>query len=290
MVLEYKPHIKFEAMAPILEEYAMWFGNIALYTAYIDDMGDDKTPVTTIPNSFNTWLKNPETQKNLNNFLLKDMTKAHDDMVRVAGKLSDRIKENKKPTKIDFEELQTLYNAFLIRFRRMEKDTAYEGSGFDPETGLRSSKVMIDDLKEEMERLGRHGSPFCLVSTRIDFFAGKKDQSSAIEIVVRNIKKCVRSFDDAYYMGQGEFFLSLKHADRIGIKSAIARLQSLLEYDEDNKDAITMSYCLVEPTVGDDVSQLISNMHQDLVDHMNEANILLELVEKSALERYAEKL
>jgi hypothetical protein len=109
-------------------------------------------------------------------------------------------------------------------------------------------------------------------------------------MIVRNIKKCMRSFDDAYYLGQGEFMLSLKHADKIGAKAAINRLQAFLDGDEENKSKMTMSYCFTEPSVGDDILELTGNMRQDLIDHMNDENVVLQLTEISALERYASQL
>jgi len=288
MALEYKSHTKFEALAPILEEYAAWFGEIAMAVAYIDEPQENAT-IITLSDSFKNWIEAPETQEGLSGYLLKDMITAHDDMLRVGGLLLNAIKENKKPSKPDFEELKNLYNAFLMRLRRVEKDSAYEGSGVDPETGLRSSAALNDDLKIEMERVGRQGNPFSIVISRIDFFAGQKDQPHAIKMVVRNVKKCMRSFDDAYYLGQGEFLLALKHADKIGGKAAINRLQAFLKGDEENKGEMTLSYSLMEPSVGDETEDLIKNMRQDLIDNMNEANIVLELTEMSALERYASK-
>lgn len=289
MALEYKAHTKFEALAPILEEYAVWFGDIALSVAYLGE-GGSEAPLISVPHSFKAWLDTPETQESLGSFILNDMSKAHQDLVRVGGMLITSLKDNKKPSRKDFEGFKNLYNAFLMRLRRVEKDSAQEGSGIDPDTGLRAVAVMQDDLKEEMERLGRHGSPFSIVISKVDRFAGQRDQPKAIAMVVQNIKKCMRSFDDAYYMGQGEFLLSLKHADKIGGKAAINRLQALLEDDEGYEQSVTMSYSLSEPVVGDTISDLLTNMRQDLIDHMNEANIILELTEVSALERYAAKL
>lgn len=289
MALEYKAHTKFEALAPILEEYAAWFGDIALSVAYLNESGAD-VPLISVPHSFKAWLDTPETKEGLGAFILNDMTTVHEDMVRVGGLLVQAIKDNKKPSRKDFEDFKNLYNAFLMRLRRVEKDSAHEGSGIDPETGLRAAAVMNDDLKEEMDRLGRHGNPFTLVICRIDRFAGHKNQLQSVQTVARNIKKCMRSFDDAYYWAQGEFLLSLKHADKIGGKAAINRIQAALIEDEDKPQEMTMSFSLCEPSVGDTISDLLTNMRKDLIDHMNEANIILELTEVSALERYAAQL
>lgn len=290
MALEYTAHTKFEALAPILEEYAAWFGDIAFQVAYLGDFAGEEPPLISVPHSFQTWLDVPETQESLGSFILKDIAKVHEDMVRVAGLLMVTLKDKKKPSRKDFEDFKNLYNAFLMRLRRVEKDNAQEGSGIDPDTGLRAAAAIKSDMKEEMERLGRHGNPFALVICRIDRFAGQKDQDKAVKTVAGHVKTCMRSFDDAYYWGQGEFLLSLKHADKIGGKAAINRIQAALVEDEQKSVGMTMSYSLCEPTVGDTISDLLTNMREDLIEHMNEANIILELTEVSALERYASQL
>lgn len=284
MALEYEKNSKFEALAPVLEEYADWFSRIALCVAYHDKEKEPEKIVT--PSSFQDWVKAAGEEGGGTPLVIEDIAKSHDDMVRIGNGLLDILKADKKPPHENFVEFKNLYGAFLVRIRRLEKDSAIDGRGLDEETGLRSAKAIKPDLKKEMERLSRQGNPFSLVVARIDGFAGQPDQKQALSISVNNIKRCMRSFDDAYYFGNGYFLLSLKHADIIGAQAAVSRLQQFLKGDEANMSKMTMSYCMVEPVPEDEVHILLQNMNQDLSDNMNEKDIVLKFLEISALERF----
>jgi GGDEF domain-containing protein len=284
MALEYDSHSKFEALAPVLEDYANWFGGIALCTAYLGEAGNPETIAT--PQSFQAWVESARQSEDFSSDIIESITKIHDDMLRTGSGILDHLKENKKPHLQDFVEFQNLYSSFLSRIRRMEKDSALEGSGIDETTGLRSVDVLESDMKKEMERLSRQGNPFSLVLTRIDRFAGYQEQDKALKIAVANIKQCMRSFDDAYYLGLGQFLISLKHADIIGAQAAVNRLQQLLKGDENNIEKLTMSYCMAEPISDDKIAPLVENMRQDLNEHLNDEDAVLKFIEMSPLERY----
>lgn len=285
MALEYESHNKFEALAPVLEDYANWFSRIAVCAAYPDDEKDIEN--ISAPSSFKEWLDTADDNEDFNRAVVDDITKIHDDMLRTSVSVVDSLKDNKKPSHQDFLEFKNLYNAFLSRIRRVEKDSALEGSGMDEETGLRSADVLQSDLKKEMERLSRQGNPFSLVFTRIDQFAGQPDQTVALGLSVASIKECMRSFDDAYYLGLGQFLISLKHADIIGAQAAVNRLQQSLKKNPDNAaGGMTMSYCMAEPIPGDELEELISNMRQDLNEHLNDKDAVLKFMEMSPLERF----
>lgn len=284
MALEYDDISQFETLAPVLEEYADWFGHIALCVAYHDEEKSFEQIV--VPVSFQTWVEEAKNQGVLSLIVIEDIAKTHDDMVSIGTVLLHHLQADKKPDYQDFVEFKNLYSAFLSRIRRVEKDRAMDGSGLDEETGLRNAKTIESDLKKELERLARQGNPFSLVATRIDRYAGQPDQKKALSVSVANIKRCMRSFDDAYYLGNGHFLLSLKQADIIGAQAAVERLQQFLKEDEENVPVMTMSYCMVEPVPGDEVSVLLANMNQDLTDHMNESDVVLKFLEVSALERF----
>lgn len=284
MALEYESNNKFEALAPVLEDYANWFGNIALCTAYPGEGGDPETIAS--PVSFKVWLESVESGGDFSADIVEGITKIHDDMARIGVKIVDHLKQNKKPELQDFSEFQNLYSAFLSRIRRMEKDSALEGSGIDETTGLRAVEVLESDLKKEMERLSRQGNPFSLVFTRIDSFAGQQDQEAALKIAVTSIKRCMRSFDDAYYLGLGQFLVSLKHADIIGAQAATNRLQQSLREDKENTGKMTMSYCMAEPIPDDKITPLVDHMREDLNEHLNEKDAVLKFIEMSPLERF----
>lgn len=182
----------------------------------------------------------------------------------------------------------------------MQTDT-----GLDVSTGLRSKKAMVIDLEREMERRARRGKPFCLALARIDNYehiqelVSEERHREIVFAVARLIKKCIRSFDDAYRSGDGEFIMCLKHSDMGGGAAATTRLRRFLEEEQimiqDEKGRsfpLTMSSCVAEPLPGNSLDELMANMRNDLLRFNNEApgNATLEYFEQSSLSRYIQDI
>lgn len=290
MALDYNSNNKFVALAPVLEDYAEWFANIATLVAYHDE-GAAKEVVTT-PQSFQEWLSQAQKDESIQPVVIEMIIKTYEDMVQVGASVLAEVKSGRKPSQQVFKDFKNLYAAFLSRIRRLEMDNVIDGSGMDEETGLRHLKTIKADLKREMERLTRQGNPFSLVMCRIDKFVGQDNQKAALEIASRSIKKCMRSFDDAYYLSNGHFLISLKHADIIGAQAAVGRLQQNLKEDESNRadKIMTMSYCIAEPVPGDVTDELLNNMQGDLTDHLNDTDAVLKFLEISNLERFVHSM
>lgn len=285
MVLEYDSNTTFEMLSPVLEDYANWFGDISTFVAYPEKL--DANWSVLLPSSFTEWLENLSDDSGISEIVLENVTKLHDDMVRIGSVLVARVKEGGKPSFEDYIEFKNIYTTFLSYLRRLEKDPAIDGRGLDEETGLRNKKVIEADLKKEMERLSRQGNPFSLVVARIDQFSVLPDPKQAVFLSSVNVKRCMRSFDDAYYLGGGMFLLSLKHADFIGAQAAVERLQVYLKEDADNVDnLVTMSYSVTEAVAGDEILDVLKNMQQDLHDNPDETDTILKLLEISPLERF----
>lgn len=286
MALEYNNPLKFEKLAPVLEDYADWFANIAMAVSYLEATKlSDIAP----PQSFRVWSEEISAQKDaVNPIVIDDLTKTHDEMLKLGQTILAGLSNKQKPSFDDFSEFKNIYSAFLLRLRRLEKDSATEGSAIDEQTGLRNPKSIVSDLKKEMERVARQGNPFSLMATRIDAFAGQQDQSHALLVATNNIKRCMRNFDDAYHLGNGNFLISLKHADIMGAEAAVSRLQEYLKEDENNKENLTMSYCISEPEPEDDIAKKVQVMQQDLGENLNNRDSILKFKEVSDLQRFVD--
>ncbi len=282
MALEYKDNEKFEDLAPVLEDYTHWYSAIAFYVAYPEQPQEQLTT----PTSFSEWVEKASQKGEFNSGVLHDMTDTYDQMILESQKVLTALAEGTKPDVKVFSNFKDFFRTFLSRIRRLEKDSAMEGSGIDEETGLRAPKAIKNDLKREMERLSRQGTSFAMVLARVDGFDEQTDTTQALKLSVRMIEKSMRPFDDAYYMGKGHFLLSLKQADIMGAEAAINRMRMHLQEDEENKTKMTMSFSVLEPSVGDDPEAMVKHMQQDLNDNMYEKDAVLKFKEVSALERF----
>ena len=289
MTLEYEQNTEtFAEVATILDDYIQWYMQVSTAVAYPSDASVDDD--LSSPNSFLDWVNASMEKDTLLAGVLDNLVSVYTDLLASSEILIQTVSDNKKPDYQDYLDFRNLFDAFTGRLRRLERDSAAEGAGMDETTGLRSQKIMEDDLKKEMERVARHGSPFSLVLTRIDNYLGAADKDTLVEVAVANIKKCMRTFDDAYYLDDGVFLLSLKQADMIGAQAATTRLQNYIKTDERNSGNITLSYCMSEPVPGDEVDELVNNMKADLESFDDEDDVVLKFVELSPLQRYLDEI
>lgn len=188
---------------------------------------------------------------------IAQMQRIQDDLHRTAELI---LEESRLPDVYDFDNFLQTYEGFMGRLQRLEIDSLLFDFGMDSATGLRSSSVMFADLERELDRRARRGQPFSIVVARLDEWSAE-NYEERIRRAAASIRDCMRSFDDAYVSGQGEFIVSLKHADGSGGVKFVDRLQETLHKERVN---FSMSFCVAEPLPGDNIPELIDNVRGDL--------------------------
>ncbi len=302
MALTYEIDTKLKALAPVLDEHADWYAQVLRRVYYPEEYTPNDFAGS--PETFQSWVKDVEKENIFEKATLDTLKKTHQDMVEMA---TEQIRNaNASDIKISvkaFDNFSTIYENFVLMLRRLEKDLAQSDSGLDVATGLRSKKALWHDMEREMERLSRRGKPFVLALVQIvDHEKIKQSQTDdrykeILDEVVKLIKKCVRSFDDAYRSDDGEFVMCLKQSEQAGGSAAIARLLRFLEeaelfYEIDGKQhEVDLTCCVAEPMPGDEISELIVNMRNDLGRYEVDADTsALEYIEKSPLQRLVESM
>ncbi len=286
MTTEYINTSKFEQLAPVLEDCAQWYGHIALCVAYLEEGGTNTT--INSPISFRQWILSVAQDKDYDKNVVADISYIYNDMIDAGEDIVEQIQSKSKPDLEQFENFNALYNGFIARLRGLEKGSFLSSSGICPETGFRSKDLIAQEQKKEMERLKRQGTSFSLVMARIDNFKDTNEEN-VLAIAVETLKSCMRSFDDAYYLKDGYFLLSLKQTDIIGAEAATDRLQIVIHENSGDAD-ITLSYCIAEPVEDDEINKLMQEMRKDLDDHDSQKNVSLKFVEQSPLQQYLESL
>lgn len=287
-----------KALSTVLDEFANWYGDLLGCLFYpAEGSCDDLDKVHMI---FEEWLAETKRMEILEQEYLARIGRIHQDLKEVSQNLIRSVTaNNSKPDYSSFSKLAGLFQEFINSTRRLEKDSVLEDSGIDVLTGLRSKNALHSDLAVEMERLSRRGKPFCLALAKIDNYGDIVEQHSRerareyTKHVSVLIKKSMRSFDDGYRLGNGEFILCLKQADMMGGVAALERLKKALLKEQINvtldnrQQPLTMSCCIAEPLPEDDISELVANLRSDLEQSEREnAGSVLEYHEMSDLERY----
>ena len=295
MSLSYEFDHKLAQLAPILDEHAEWFSYVMRRILYPELQISHQPPVTDA--SFRQWVGLAEQQGGIDAARLQAVCEVFADLQQLADRLM-AMPAGQKPEVAAFDELIDRYDDFQQQIRRLEYDAVQEDSGMDADTGLRSRKAMEKDLERELERRARLGKPFCLVLARLDDMPALREKLSIeahaklVRAIAVQVLFCIRSFDDAYRLSDGEFVMALKHSDTAGGTAAINRLRRLLEEnpvsfeDEGTLKNTTMSYCTAEPVPGDSLENLLQHMRHDLNRYNQGGDSSVEYIEQSPLQRF----
>lgn len=301
MPLKFEENYDWNRLLPVLEEHGEWFMCTMQFLFYPDEETD--CPDANKPTSFAQWVVDSNRSGTIQSEVIESLTTLHQDLIKKADILIHGVKASQeKPKWAEFKSFITLYEEFVNHVRRLEKDLVIEGSGYDSFTGLRSEALFLEDVKRELDRLERQGKTFCAALAKIDNFdlirkgASKSELDGYVKLVAGLIKISIRSFDDAYYLGNDEFAVCLKQADITGGISALERLkreleaQKIMVHIEGGVEApLSMSCCIVEPTTKDQADDLIKNLRLDLVNSVDkDVDTILKYHELSPLQRYVQ--
>lgn len=290
-----------DALSIVLEEHSEWFCGLVKYVFYPDDGALSES--ITKPTSFAQWVVHANRQADMLPEIVEKLTALHADLFKRADIMVQGARdEGRRPRKNDFDQFITIYEEFMLYLARVGNDATAEGRGFDSFSGLRHRKMLVIDVQRELDRLARHGKNFCVSLAKIDKFdeirrvTDQDEVDGYVKLVAGLIKLSIRSFDDAYFMGNDTFALCLKQADLAGGIAALDRLRRELEQQglmiqiDGQKTHLSMSCCIAEPCVSDDVHELINNLKEDLknTEHEREDTVL-KYREMSPLERFVKE-
>lgn len=289
MALEYKSLIGLEAITPVLDEHVVWYGK--LIRSYFENKPfNEAAPIV-----FVEWLVKAKEDKTISPAMAERVRRIHEGMTHAAHSFVTQSIEREKMPLAEYNELNKHYEEFIQAMRQIELDQAIENSGFDEKTGLRSTKLMEADIARELERRARRGNPFAIALVKINKFKDEWRGNDSIcapmvKKIADHIKESLRSFDDAYYLGEEYFLLTLKHADMPGAQSAMSRLNkgitsAHIPQPDDPLEEITVSSVISEPTEGDALSSLLVNMKKDL-EGIDAKGTVLQYNDISPLQRY----
>ncbi len=288
MVIDYKSQSGLQILMSVLDEYVVWYGK--LMKSYFEGNPVSAPP----PAAFQEWLAYARAENNISESAAEKIVAIHEGMIQAASRFVLEYQYQERPLK-EYADLTGHYEEFIQMMHRLEFDKSIENSGYDERTGLRSPRLMKDDLSRELERRARRGNPFALVLIKINNFDPSWMQNqdafwTMVKKIAHHIKLGLRSFDDAYYLGDEYFLLSIKHADIVGSQSAINRFNNAvaaahITMPNDPLSEISISSVISEPAPGDTMDDLILNMKEDLQD-IDSRGTILQYNDISPLQRY----
>lgn len=227
---------------------------------------------------------------------IEGVVAVHEELCKAAQKM---LSHGGPPPPDLYDAFENQFEGFIARLRHLQQEVADSGLSVDPVTGLRTASGMMDDLRREQDRYDRKGPPFSLAAIGIDRLPeleqrhDRRAMDAIVQSVAQAVARTVRSFDDAYVTGRGEFLLVLKN---IGFEDACAVMDRLraevagmpVFLPGGDKIRVTASFGLAEALQKEEVALSLRNAQRALVQARDAGgNRVFEFRETSALEQFA---
>jgi diguanylate cyclase (GGDEF)-like protein len=294
MVLRYKGAVPSDMLVADFQEHVDWFTDIVRVAFFY--AGQDIDVRLRPPSAFAEYIKNtPEITEIIKEESIHRLDEVHENLAKTAAEFIDRSRASQPITVDLYKRLEEQMDAYALQLRRIEDEVMASGFSIDPVTGLRSVSGMKDDVSREMDRRDRKNVPFCVCNLSLDDKSINSDayDRKYVEDLYRQIGSrmtgVLRSFDDAYHLGRGEFILCLKHVDMLDACSVMERFieqisNMTVRLDDGRVLQSTASAGVVEPIPGDDIDGILNNARQTRIEAQEEGgNLVFQHAEKSTL-------
>lgn len=251
------------------------------------------------PSALLIWCKREAERNTIDQTVVERLVHVYNDMCSMAKKLLDHAAAGQAMTPELFDDFHNQCDALINHIRRLQQDLADSSTAVDPVTGLRTVSGMRNDIKREQDRFDRKGTSFSIANIEIDNLDSLQKQydrrgmdliySSVAQVIART----VRSFDDAYYLGKGEYILVLKHVEFMDACSVMDRLRGEIENNPvfmqtGEKLKITASFGIAEAVQREKPDVCIGYAKTALEEAQKAGgNRISEYRELSALAQYA---
>ena len=181
------------------------------------------------------WCKREADRGTVEVRVAERMAFVHEELCKSARQVLLHSTTGAQPTLELYDAFEAMFENFITHIRRLQQDVADTTAAVDPVTGLRTVAGMRGDLQREQDRFDRKGASFCIACIEIDKLEelqmkrDRRSQDAVYATVAQVIAKAVRSFDDAYYLGKGEYLVVLKHIEFMDACAVMDRLRATLE-------------------------------------------------------------
>lgn len=266
MALQYTGTLSSSMILSDMEAHADWHGQI-IRRVFFPEAPDRSTVALAPPMALIDWCEKEVKAGTLDSKVVDRFLVIHQEVVVSA----EALLKQKPPALAGFDAFERLFEAYIRALQRLEQDVLAINTSIDPVTGLRGVGGMWTELKRELDRRDRKGEPFCLCAIEIDRLHDicmrfdRRGQEKIYTGVANILVVSLRSFDDAYYLGKGEFLLCLKHVDLSDAISVMERMRAQIEQTDvpagEGVDVlrVTVSMGLAEPMPGEKIDAVVAN-------------------------------
>ena len=297
VAVSYTQTLSMDMVVSEIEALLDWRNHI-LRQKFFPDAGT-KPADPQAPSALLMWCRKEAERGTVERKLADRLGLVHEEMCKVAGQVIDA--QGALSLEL-YDGFENQFEAFVTQVRRLQQDLSDTAGAVDTITGLRTVSGMRADLKREQDRFDRKGTSFSIANVEIDHLNDiqskydRRAQDAIYASIAAVIARTVRSFDDAYYLGKGEFIIVLKHVEFMDACAVMDRMRGDIEtapvfLPSGEKVRITTSFGIAEGLQRESVEVAIEHAKSAL----NEAkglggNRVSEFRETSALVQYAKDM
>lgn len=298
MAVSYAQVLSTDMIVAEIEALLDWQGDI-LRQCFFPGAPLSQPVDASAPSALILWCKREAERNTIDHAVVERLMNVYNDLCAVAKKIQDHAATQQPMTLELFDSFHNQCDAFINHIRRLQQDLADSSTAVDPVTGLRTVSGMRNDIKREQDRFDRKGTSFSIANIEIDDLDNlqKKYDRRGLDLIYASvaqvIARTVRSFDDAYYLGKGEYILVLKHVEFMDACSVMDRLRGEIENNPifmqtGEKLKITASFGIAEAVQREKPDVCIGYAKTALEEAQKAGgNRISEYRELSALAQYA---
>lgn len=295
MAVNYTSILSADLIISELEALTAW-RDALLRRNFYGETANGGTPASVPPAQLLAWAERESDRIGADRQSAARLQMVFDDLSRVGQEIAGL--QDTMPAAL-YDRFTAQFAAYVAGIRQLYQELSDKLGAVDPLTGLRTVAGLRAELKREQDRFDRKGTAFSLASIRVDNLdeLSRAHHSAHMDAIfagtARIIAGAIRSFDDAFYIGQGEYLVLLKHVEFMDACSAMDRMCA-----DVGKTAVALpDGSRVEVTVSVGVAEAQEREQPDRVLEFAKGaraeaeaaggNRVQEYQEKSALEHYA---
>lgn len=164
---------------------------------------------------FGTWYEQRRETPPLDQPAFETLVALHEALLNHLALLAERAWKTEKVPVEEYDALLEKVSAFRDQAQRLAKAFQAAISDIDPLTGAQTRQVMQRDLKREVVRVKRSGTPACIALADIDHFKSINDRhghgvgDQVLAAVSSSLIDNLRPYDSVYRYGGEEFLICL---------------------------------------------------------------------------------
>lgn len=179
---------------------------------------------------FGAWYELHKESNLIDQPAFHNVAEVHAEMHELAQSMVVKAMDGGRITAFEHDVLTDCVNEFNGQARRLAKAFGKVMSDLDPLTGIPNRQQMLGELKLEMSRYTRSGTPFSVAIADLDHFKRINDGhghhigDDVLRASVNRFISGLRPYDTIYRYGGEEFLISLPNTD---LRTALGILQRL---------------------------------------------------------------